>query len=221
VLIGAVTRRLVRDAVEVGAERLLELKGKAAPVPAYPLVTIFGDALVARHLDVSIVGREREQRALADAWQRALSQRACHLFTVLGAAGIGKSRLSAEFLEALDGPRVAQGRCLSYGDAGITYWPVVEIVSQLGQRPSDPRAAAALASLLGEAVAVALAEPTDMLGAKADAFVDLAEVLAAAGRREDAAEAVASAEALYAAKGHLVGVARAQSLLTALRAPVT
>jgi hypothetical protein len=60
-----------------------------------------------------------------------------------------------------------------------------------------------------------------MLGAKADAFVDLAEVLAAAGRREDAAEAVASAEALYAAKGHLVGVARAQSLLTALRAPVT
>lgn len=69
--------------------------------------------------------------------------------------------------------------------------------------------------------AVALAEPTDMVDANADAFVDLAEVLAAAGRREEATEAAAAAEALYAAKGHLVGVARAQSLLTEPRAPVS
>jgi class 3 adenylate cyclase/tetratricopeptide (TPR) repeat protein len=157
VLIGAETRALLRGAVEVGDERLLALKGKVEAVPAYPLVAVLGDEAVARRLDVPIVGRERERRALEDAWQRAVSEGACHLFTVLGTAGVGKSRLSAEFLASLDGTRFVRGRCLSYGD-GITYWPVVEIVLQLGQRPSDPRAAAAIASLLGESGAPAGAE---------------------------------------------------------------
>jgi class 3 adenylate cyclase len=155
VLLGAMTQQLVREAVEVGEARLLELKGKGNLVPAYPLVAVAGDA-VRRRLDVPIVGRDRERRALADAWQRALSERACHLFTVLGAAGIGKSRLAGEFLSTLDA-RAVQGRCLSYGE-GITYSPVVEIVLQLGQRPSDPRAASVLASLLGESDATVSAE---------------------------------------------------------------
>jgi class 3 adenylate cyclase/tetratricopeptide (TPR) repeat protein len=157
VLIGGETRRLVRNAVEVGEERLLELKGKAEPVPAHPLLAVVAEAQLARRLDVPIVGRERERHALAEAWQRAVSERACHLFTVLGAAGVGKSRVSAEFLGALEGARVVRGRCLSYGE-GITYWPVVEVVLQLAQRPSDARAAAALASLLGESEAPAAAE---------------------------------------------------------------
>jgi class 3 adenylate cyclase/tetratricopeptide (TPR) repeat protein len=157
VLISAETRGLLRETVEVGEERLLELKGKSEPAPAYPLVAVLGDGAIARRLDVPIVGRERERRALEDAWQRALSERSCHLFTVLGAAGVGKSRLCAEFLGSLDGARVVQGRCLSYGN-GITYWPVVEIVLQLDRRPSDPRAAAAIASLLGESDAPSDAE---------------------------------------------------------------
>ena len=44
---------------------------------------------------------------------------------------------------------IVRGRCLPYG-AGITYWPVVEVVKQLGVLPSDPAAAAVLRSLLGE-----------------------------------------------------------------------
>jgi class 3 adenylate cyclase len=157
VLIGAETRALLRGAAEVGEERLLDLKGKAEPVPAYPLVAVVGDGAIARRLDVPIVGRERERRALTDAWQRAVSESACHLFTVLGTAGVGKSRLTSEFIASLDGARVVRGRCLSYGD-GITYWPVVEIVLQLRQRPSDPGAAAAIASLLGESDAPAGAD---------------------------------------------------------------
>jgi class 3 adenylate cyclase/tetratricopeptide (TPR) repeat protein len=157
VLISAETRRLLRETVEVGEDRQLELKGKSEPVPAYPLVAVLGDTAIARRLDVPIVGRERERRALEDAWQRALSERSCHLFTVLGAAGVGKSRLCAEFLGSLDGARVVRGRCLSYGN-GITYWPVVEIVLQLDRRPSDPRASAAIASLLGESDAPSDAE---------------------------------------------------------------
>jgi class 3 adenylate cyclase len=157
ILISAETRGLLRETVEVGDERLLELKGKTEPVPAYPLVAVLGDGAIARRLDVPIVGRQRERRALEDAWQRALSERSCHLFTVLGAAGVGKSRLCAEFLGSLDRARVVRGRCLSYGN-GITYWPVVEIVLQLARRPSDPRAAAAIASLLGESDAPSDAE---------------------------------------------------------------
>ena len=68
--------------------------------------------------------------------------------TVVGDAGVGKSRLVAEALAAVEA-RVVRGRCLPYGE-GITYWPVVEVVKQLEVLPSDPVAAAAIRSLLGE-----------------------------------------------------------------------
>jgi len=147
VLVGAATVQLVRDAVELGAERSLELKGKSQAVAGFPLLAVTGEAQ--RRSDVPIVGRLRERRALDDAWERARSEQSCHLFTLLGAAGVGKSRLTAEFVESVEGAPVVRGRCLSYGE-GITYWPVVEVVLQLGRRPSAPRAAAAISSLLGE-----------------------------------------------------------------------
>jgi tetratricopeptide (TPR) repeat protein len=68
--------------------------------------------------------------------------------TVVGDAGVGKSRLVAEALAAVDA-RAVRGRCLPYGE-GITYWPVVEVVKQLAALPSEPAAAAAIRSLLGE-----------------------------------------------------------------------
>ena len=156
VLIGAGTMRLVRDAVELGEERLLELRGKSKSVAAYPLHAVVGEA-ASRRQDVPIVGRVREQRALDDAWERARSEGSCHLFTLLGAAGVGKSRLTVEFLASLGDAPVVRGRCLSYGE-GITYWPVVEVVLQLGRRPSDPGAALAIASLLGESEEPATAD---------------------------------------------------------------
>ncbi len=67
---------------------------------------------------------------------------------MVGEAGVGKSRLVAEALAAIEA-RVVRGRCLPYGE-GITYWPVVEVVKQLAVLPSDPAAAAAIRSLLGE-----------------------------------------------------------------------
>src|SRR5690242_10144215 len=66
VLVGAETVRLVRDAVELGEERRLDLKGKAEPVPAYPLVAAAGE--LSRRFDTPMVGRGRERRALDDAW---------------------------------------------------------------------------------------------------------------------------------------------------------
>jgi predicted ATPase len=72
----------------------------------------------------------------------------CELVTVVGEAGVGKSRLVDEALGAIDA-RVVWARCLPYGEQ-ITYWPVVEVIKQLGALPSDPFAAAAIRSLLGE-----------------------------------------------------------------------
>jgi class 3 adenylate cyclase len=145
VLIGDETRSLVRGAVKVGDERLLELKGKAEAVPAWPLLAV-GDELQ-RRFGTPMVGRETELRRLRDAFQQAEHDRFCQLFTVLGSAGVGKSRLAAEFLGDLDA-KVVRGRCLSYGD-GITYWPVVEILKQLGTLPEGD-AARPLRFVLGE-----------------------------------------------------------------------
>jgi class 3 adenylate cyclase/tetratricopeptide (TPR) repeat protein len=151
VLLGEKTYRLVRDAVSAEKLPALQVKGKSEPLRAYRLDSVIGDTPYARRLDAPLVGREVERRLLADAWQRTCTERACALFTILGAAGVGKSRLVAEFLAGLDAI-VVSGRCLSYGD-GITYWPVVEIVRRLldGADPPSP----ALAALLGDGQAPA------------------------------------------------------------------
>jgi len=131
VLIGAETRRLVRGAISAEAVEPLELKGKSEPVPAYRLVAIDPEAAAfARRFDAPLVGRGRELEVLRQSFDRAVSERACHLFTILGPAGVGKTRLAAEFTTGLDAT-VVFGRCLDYGE-GITFWPVVEVLKQIG-----------------------------------------------------------------------------------------
>jgi class 3 adenylate cyclase len=155
VLLGEVTLRLVRDLVKVEAVDPLELKGKAEPLTAYRLRAVRDAA--ERRLETPMIGRETELRRLRDAFIQAMRDRSCQLFTVLGTAGVGKSRLAAEFMQTLTDARVVRGRCLAYGE-GITYWPVVEVVKQLDRLPSDKAAAAAIRSLLGESVAATSAE---------------------------------------------------------------
>ncbi|MDP9284843.1 MAG: AAA family ATPase [Actinomycetota bacterium] len=96
-----------------------------------------------------MIGRARQLDRLRDAFDQAARDRSCQLFTVLGAAGVGKSRLVMEFLASLDDAIVVRSRCLSYGQ-GITYFPVVELVRQLAARPTDATGALAVAALLGE-----------------------------------------------------------------------
>src|SRR5213079_2741024 len=99
ILIGDETMRLVRDAVEAEQVEPLELKGKAEPVPAFRLLEASGE--LGRRHGAALVGRERELQALREAFARAAGDRSCQLFTVLGAAGVGKSRLVLEFLSGL------------------------------------------------------------------------------------------------------------------------
>ncbi len=131
VLLGEETRRLAADALELEAAEPFEAKGKSEPLTAYRLLGVRPDAPgFARRFDAPFVGRQGELAQLKQAYERAVRDRACHLFTLLGPAGIGKSRLTQEFLDELDGALVVRGHCLSYGE-GITYFPLVEILEGL------------------------------------------------------------------------------------------
>jgi class 3 adenylate cyclase/tetratricopeptide (TPR) repeat protein len=154
VLIGEPTLALVGGAAEVEPVDPLELKGKAEPVPAYRLLGVH-DAPEPRHKAL-FVGRERELAIVREAWARVYAEQRCELLTVVGDAGVGKSRLVAEFVRGLEAT-VLRGRCLPYGE-GITYWPVVEVLKQLAVLPPDETAAAAIRSLLGETQATTSAE---------------------------------------------------------------
>jgi DNA-binding SARP family transcriptional activator len=121
VLVGARAESLLRPGSElesVGDEdhawRLLEVEADAVAIP--------------RRLDVPLVGRTRELEQLGQALERVRRTRSAYLFTVFGPAGIGKSRLAAEFASIADSTAtVLTGRCVSYGQ-GITYWPLREML---------------------------------------------------------------------------------------------
>jgi class 3 adenylate cyclase/tetratricopeptide (TPR) repeat protein len=140
IVIGPETWRLVRDAVTVEPLAPLELKGKTLPVSAYRLVALGTGLRDARHpIGAPMVGRGNQLRMLNDAFANVLDGRSCSMFTLLGAAGVGKTRLTAEFLGGIDATQL-RGRCLSYGE-GITYWPVITMVKQLLDLPGAEAAA--------------------------------------------------------------------------------
>jgi class 3 adenylate cyclase/tetratricopeptide (TPR) repeat protein len=154
VLIGRPTFALVRGSADVEPVEPLALKGKAEPVPAYRLLHV-RDAPERRH-DASFVGRERELAVVRDAWERVRAGRQCELVTVVGEAGVGKSRLAAELVGTFDAS-VVRGRCLPYGE-GITYWAVVEVLKQLDLLPPDEAAAGSIRALVGETDAATTAD---------------------------------------------------------------
>jgi class 3 adenylate cyclase/tetratricopeptide (TPR) repeat protein len=139
ILIGEDTYRLVHEAVIAEQLGPLELKGKAAAVPTWRLVEVIPQAPGwGRRLDSPLVGRTRELVLLEDAFNRVVDDEVCELVTVMGPAGVGKSRLTAELVSRL-GSRatVLQGRCLSYGD-GITFWPIASVVMDaIGMKERD------------------------------------------------------------------------------------
>src|SRR5581483_10184370 len=149
VLLGELTYRLVKDAVEVEAVEPLELKGKAERVPAYRLLSVReqGEGWTRRR-DAPMVGREQELDTLLASFDAAVAERACRLATVVGDAGVGKSRLNEEFLASIgERARVLSGRCLSYGE-GITFWPLVEVVRQAASIEEEDTPGVARAKLV-------------------------------------------------------------------------
>jgi class 3 adenylate cyclase/tetratricopeptide (TPR) repeat protein len=156
IVIGAETYRLVHDVVDAEPLDRLALKGKSATVTAFRLLRLTDDRAhgVAR-VRSPMVGRQDDKAQLRSAYYKVLDERRARMVTVLGPAGVGKSRLVSEFLDEVGGEAfVLGGRCLPYGE-GITYWPVAEIVREaagLTAIDTDKGARAKIARLLeGEA----------------------------------------------------------------------
>ncbi len=138
VLLGEATERLVRGAVETGSPRAVVARGKVRALTAHPLVRVVpGADPLARRMDAALVGRDEELVLLRALYERTVRVGGCHLVTLLGAAGIGKTRLTQEFLARIPEARALWGRCLPYGE-GITYWPLAEALS--GTLGDDPAA---------------------------------------------------------------------------------
>jgi class 3 adenylate cyclase/tetratricopeptide (TPR) repeat protein len=165
ILIGEETFRLARDAIRAEPLDPLILKGRSEPALAYRLLEVYpGLPAHARRFDSPMVGRRRELALLHDAFQRCvrMHEHSCHLFTVLGSAGMGKSRLVAEALRTIRGEAtVLRGSCLPYGE-GITFWPVHDVVMQATgitdeDTPEEARAKIA-AELEGEQAAERVAD---------------------------------------------------------------
>jgi tetratricopeptide (TPR) repeat protein len=129
ILIGDPTYRLVREAVLVEPIEPLELKGKSEPVRAWRLLGVLtGAPAYARRSDAPMVGRDRELDRLRRSFEEASTTRECRVISVIGSAGIGKSRLVKELLTAVEVDAVVlTGHCLPYGK-GITYWPLRDLV---------------------------------------------------------------------------------------------
>ncbi len=152
--IGAATYRLVRDAVLVEPLEPLDLKGRKGPTRAWRLLgVVSGAPAFARRLDSPLVGRERELMLLEQAFRRAVDERACHLFTVLGTAGIGKSRLVNELVAELGDERACPHRPLRALRRGHHLLPLTELVRGAGgilARDSAEEACAKLATLVSD-----------------------------------------------------------------------
>jgi DNA-binding SARP family transcriptional activator/tetratricopeptide (TPR) repeat protein len=173
ILIGRETERLVRGAAR--AERLAESESGTDGQQAWRVVGVNPLApAIARRADTPMVGRERELAELRQRFDRSASDRTSSLCTVLGPAGIGKSRLAGEFLASLElRATVLSGHCLSYGEA-ITFWPLAELVRQAAGGSSPEAIAALLADeregeLIARRIAAAIGL-TDAAGSKEETF---------------------------------------------------
>jgi class 3 adenylate cyclase/tetratricopeptide (TPR) repeat protein len=173
VLIGEPTYRLVRDAVEVVPVEPLKLKGKPEPVPAYRLVSVIEGARSTTQADLPLVGRAREVAALDAEFRRSVAGPESRLVTLLGEAGVGKTRLIEEFVRSIaDEAAVLRGRCLSYGD-GITFFPLAEVLRQAaGIVPEDgeEEARIKLKSCFGEELADATSRIESGMGLSQDSY---------------------------------------------------
>lgn len=148
VLIGGLTLELTARAVDVEEIEPLPPRGGDEPLGVFRVLHVHEIMEPAQRM--RFVGRAGEVALIRDAWERVVEGQACELVTVVGEAGIGKSRLTAEALAPFDA-LVVQGRCLSFGD-GITYWPVREVLNQLVVAPPT-EAAEPIGALLGSSPA--------------------------------------------------------------------
>ncbi|HSC02830.1 MAG TPA: adenylate/guanylate cyclase domain-containing protein [Solirubrobacteraceae bacterium] len=141
VLVDDITRQVTSTAIAYDDAGHHELKGKAEPVHLWRAVEVLaGSGLDREGLRARFVGRDADLRLVKELFHAGVSRRSVRLVAISGAAGVGKSRLRAEFLEYLmqlpDRVLWHPGRCLPYGD-GVAYWALTEMVRHRLGLPED------------------------------------------------------------------------------------
>jgi adenylate cyclase len=175
VLAGTETMRLTRRRIRYGEKRDVVLKGKLGSVAVYPAVGLrerFGERWETSEGATPLIGRDREMVLLLDGWVRAQGGEG-QLVTVIGDAGVGKSRLMAEVIETVAANRairIVRARCLSYGQE-IALWLVADLLRSLvGIAEQDAleevriKLSVAIPSLLARSDGESQAEALDVLG---------------------------------------------------------
>jgi len=134
VFVGEATKRASEAAIAYASAGTHELKGKDEPVPLWRALRVTagrGGALKSAGLEPPFVGRDRELRHVKELFHATADEQRAHLVSVIGIAGIGKSRLGWEFFKYMDGLEEVvwwhRGRCLAYGE-GVAFWALAEMV---------------------------------------------------------------------------------------------
>jgi class 3 adenylate cyclase/tetratricopeptide (TPR) repeat protein len=134
VLVGETSKRATEASIAYEDAGTFELKGKAEPVHLWRADRVIAarrGVLRATGLEPPFVGRDREMRLVKELFHATAEESKAHLISVIGVAGVGKSRLSWEFEKYIDGIDVNvlwhRGRCLAYGES-IAYWALAEMV---------------------------------------------------------------------------------------------
>jgi len=136
IAVGEATFRATESVFEYREAEPVQAKGKSEPIPIWEVIGE-REAPERPSAETPLVGREEELAFLLGLWDSAVAARRPRLATLLGAPGIGKSRLLLALAEhAQPDGAVHWGRCLPYGE-GITYWPVTEILRSAAQIRHD------------------------------------------------------------------------------------
>ena len=133
VTVGERTMRATQDAVRYEPLEPLELRGRMERVPAWEAVELVSEHVVRRASPADrapLVGREYELGVLESLFERVVREGRAHLVTLVGEAGVGKSRLLRELGTRAAAGALAEvrvGRCLPYGSS-VVYWALGEVV---------------------------------------------------------------------------------------------
>ena len=139
-VVGADTYRATRNVIRYDPLEPVNAKGKSQPVAAWLAVETTAEPAQRPLARTPLHGRERELELVRSVWSRALEERRSHLVTLLGAPGVGKTRLCQEVAAsvATAGGRILRGRCLPYEET-TGYQAFSGIVHQAaGILESDP-----------------------------------------------------------------------------------
>jgi class 3 adenylate cyclase/tetratricopeptide (TPR) repeat protein len=151
ILVGRDTYFAAKAAFAFTEQEPIAAKGKTEPVRVWRVDAVREGSVEGRRDESPLVGREAELDQLVSFSNSVLEERRVGIAAIVGAPGIGKSRLLRELVHGLEGRfTVRWGKCLSYGE-GITYWPVTEILKSaagISQRDTQEASAAKLGRFL-------------------------------------------------------------------------